>query len=57
MPSHHRRTNNPPTAVEVRYNDYQATAAFALASLISALALVTLVVKVVLERRLESPTR
>lgn len=50
-------TNTLPLAVEVRYNDYQSTAAFALASLLSGLALVTLVVKAVLERRLESPTR
>jgi len=46
-------TNTLPLAVEVRYNEYQSTAAFALASLLSALALVTLVVKAVLERRLE----
>ncbi len=45
-------TNTLPLAVEVRYGEYQTTAAFALASLLSALALVTLVVKAVLERRL-----
>ena len=47
-------TNTLPLAVEVRYGEYQSTAAFALASLLSALALVTLVVKAVLERRLGS---
>ncbi|HET9766578.1 MAG TPA: sulfate ABC transporter permease subunit, partial [Thermoanaerobaculia bacterium] len=47
-------TNTLPLAVEMRYGEYQTTAAFALASLLSALALVTLVVKVVLERRLGS---
>ena len=47
-------TNTLPLEVEVRYADYQATAAFALASLLSALALVTLVVKTVLERRLDA---
>ncbi len=45
-------TNTLPLEVEVRYGDYQATAAFALASLLSALALATLVAKAVLERRL-----
>ena len=50
-------TNTLPLEVEVRYGDYQATAAFALASLLTLLALVTLVIKVVLERRVGAPAR
>jgi sulfate transport system permease protein len=46
-------TNTLPLQVEVLYNEYQVTAAFALASLLTGLALVTLVVQAVLERRLE----
>ena len=49
-------TNTLPLEVEVRYGEYQTTAAFALASLLSALALVTLVVKAFLERRLDVET-
>ncbi|HEV8629410.1 MAG TPA: ABC transporter permease subunit, partial [Thermoanaerobaculia bacterium] len=50
-------TNTLPLEVEVRYSDYQATAAFALASLLTLLALVTLAIKVVLERRVGAPAR
>src|ERR1044072_8462752 len=46
-------TNTLPLEVEVRYNEYQSTFAFEIQLLFSALALVTLVVKAVLERRLE----
>jgi sulfate transport system permease protein len=35
----------------VLYNEYQVTAAFALASLLTGLALVTLVVQAILEKR------
>ncbi|HWV56937.1 MAG TPA: sulfate ABC transporter permease subunit CysW [Longimicrobiales bacterium] len=42
-------TNTVPLHIEVLYNDYQTTAAFAMASLLAALALVTLAVKLVVE--------
>jgi sulfate transport system permease protein len=44
-------TNTMPLHIEILYNEYQFTAAFAVASLLALLALVTLVAKVVLERR------
>jgi sulfate transport system permease protein len=44
-------TNTMPLHVEVLYNDYQYVAAFAMASLLALLALVTLVVKSFLEWR------
>ena len=43
------QTNTMPLHVEILYNDYNFTAAFAVASLLAMLALVTLVVKSVLE--------
>ncbi len=46
------QTNTVPLHVEVLYNDYQFTAAFAAASLLALLAVVTLVVKAFIERRL-----
>jgi len=46
-------TNTLPLQVEVLYNEYQVSAAFALASLLTGLALLTLVVQAVLERRLQ----
>ena len=45
-------TNTLPLQVEALYDEYQLTAAFALASLLAGLALVTLVAKALLERRL-----
>ncbi|TVQ59699.1 MAG: sulfate ABC transporter permease subunit CysW [Phycisphaerales bacterium] len=42
-------TNTMPLHIEVLYNDYQFTASFAVASLLALLALVTLVVKSVVE--------
>jgi sulfate/thiosulfate transport system permease protein len=42
-------TNTMPLQVEVLYNDYNVTAAFALASLLAMLALVTLILKSLLE--------
>ena len=45
-------TNTLPLQVEALYEEYQMTAAFALSSLLAALAMVTLVVKAILERRL-----
>jgi sulfate transport system permease protein len=46
-------TNTLPLHVEILYNEYRFTAAFAVASLLSALALVTLVVKRLLEGKKE----
>ena len=45
-------TNTLPLHVEILYNEYMYQAAFAVASLLAFLALVTLVVKTVVERRL-----
>ena len=45
------QTNTIPLQVEVLYNEYNWVAAFALASLLALLSLVTLVIKAVLERR------
>jgi len=45
------QTNTLPLHIEILYNDNKATAAFAVASLLAALALVTLAVKTVLEAR------
>ena len=44
-------TNTLPLQVEVLYNEYQLSAAFALASLLTVVALVTLVVKTLIETR------
>src|SRR6185295_8087046 len=44
-------TNTLPLHVEILYNEYQFTAAFAVASLLTLLALVTLVVKSLIEWR------
>ncbi len=46
------RTNTLPLHVEILYNEYRFQAAFAVASILTALALVTLVIKTVAERRL-----
>lgn len=46
-------TNTMPLLVEILYNEYQFAASFAIASLLAMLALVTLVVKTILERRLD----
>ncbi|WP_234192123.1 sulfate ABC transporter permease subunit CysW [Pseudacidovorax sp. NFM-22] len=47
------QTNTMPLHVEVLYNEYQSVAAFAVASLLAVLALVTLVIKTVAEWRHE----
>ena len=47
------QTNTMPLHVEVLYNEYQSVAAFAVASLLAILALVTLVIKTVIEWRHE----
>ena len=46
-------TNTMPLLVEILYNEYQFVAAFAVASLLALLALITLVVKTILERHLD----
>jgi sulfate transport system permease protein len=46
------QTNTMPLHIEILYNEYQFTAAFAVASLLAGLALVTLVLKYAVERRL-----
>ena len=46
-------TNTLPLLVEILYNEYQFAASFAIASLLAMLALITLVVKTILERRLD----
>jgi sulfate transport system permease protein len=43
------QTNTMPLHVEILYNEYQSVAAFAVASLLALLALVTLVIKSVAE--------
>ncbi|NMM10314.1 MAG: sulfate ABC transporter permease subunit CysW [Polaromonas sp.] len=48
------QTNTLPLHVEILYNDYQSVAAFAVASLLAILALVTLVIKAVAEWRQEA---
>ncbi|RZJ20995.1 MAG: sulfate ABC transporter permease subunit CysW [Haliea sp.] len=47
------QTNTMPLHVEILYNEYQSVAAFAVASLLALLALVTLVIKSVVEWRHE----
>ena len=47
-------TNTLPLHVEILYNEYNFQAAFAVASLLALLALVTLVVKTIVERRRRS---
>jgi len=45
------QTNTLPLHIEILYNEYQFAAAFAVASLLASLALVTLVLKFIVERR------
>jgi sulfate transport system permease protein len=45
------RTNTMPLHIEILYNDYQFTAAFAVASLLAFLAIITLILKAVIEWR------
>ncbi len=51
------QTNTIPLHVEILYNEYQSVAAFAVASLLALLALVTLVIKSVVEWRHERELR
>jgi sulfate transport system permease protein len=46
-------TNTMPLLVEILYNEYQFVSSFAIASLLAMLALITLVAKTLLERRLD----
>jgi sulfate transport system permease protein len=46
-------TNTMPLLVEILYNEYQFISAFAIASLLAMLALITLIVKSILERHLD----
>jgi sulfate transport system permease protein len=50
------KTNTMPLHVEILYNEYNITAAFAVASLLALLALVTLVLKTLLETRFNDVT-
>ena len=43
-----------PLYIEILYNEYQFAASFAVASLLAALALVTLVLKFIVERRVKA---
>ena len=45
------KTNTMPLHIEILYNDYQFTAAFAVASLLAFLAIITLILKAVIEWR------
>jgi sulfate transport system permease protein len=50
-------TNTMPLHIEILYNEYQFAAAFAVASLLAGLALVTLVLKALVERRVRRELR
>jgi sulfate transport system permease protein len=50
-------TNTLPLHVEILYNEYNFQAAFAVASLLALLALVTLVLKTIAEKRLDQTVR
>ena len=51
------QTNTLPLHIEIAYNEYQTAAAFAVASLLALLALVTLVLKAAVERRVKAQLR
>jgi len=51
------QTNTMPLHIEILYNEYQFAAAFAVASLLALLALVTLVLKYVVEQRVKTQKR
>ena len=50
-------TNTMPLHIEILYNDYQFAAAFAVASLLAGLALLTLALKYIVERRVRRERR
>ena len=51
------QTNTMPLHIEILYNEYQFAAAFAVASLLALLALVTLVLKYLVEQRMKAEPR
>jgi sulfate transport system permease protein len=51
------QTNTMPLHIEIAYNEYQFAAAFAVASLLAGLALVTLALKFVIEQRVKAQRR
>jgi len=51
------QTNTLPLHIEIVYNEYQFAAAFAVASLLASLALVTLLLKYVIEQRVKGQQR
>ena len=51
------QTNTMPLHIEIAYNEYQFAAAFAVASLLAGLALVTLVLKYIVEQRVKAHQR
>ena len=51
------QTNTMPLHIEILYNEYQFAAAFAVASLLALLALVTLVLKYLVEQRVKAQLR
>jgi sulfate transport system permease protein len=51
------QTNTMPLHIEIVYNEYQFAAAFAVASLLAALALLTLGLKYIVEQRVRGATR
>jgi sulfate transport system permease protein len=51
------QTNTVPLHIEIAYNEYQFAAAFAVASLLAGLALVTLVLKYLVEQRVKGQKR
>jgi sulfate/thiosulfate transport system permease protein len=51
------RTNTLPLHVEILYNEYNFAAAFAVASLLALLAVVTLIAKAVIERKIQAGER
>ncbi len=51
------QTNTMPLHVEILYNEYQSVAAFAVASLLALLAIVTLIIKTIIEWRHERELR
>ncbi len=51
------QTNTLPLHIEILYNEYQFAAAFAVASLLAGLALVTLVLKYAVEQRMKKEAR
>jgi sulfate/thiosulfate transport system permease protein len=51
------QTNTMPLHIEIAYNEYQFAAAFAVASLLAGLALVTLVLKYLVEQRVKREKR